>query len=102
MSLVKLVNNRCTDKNTRHSYLDLYEQLLVSKKFTAKNVLEVGIGPWGGGSIKLWADYFVDANVHAIDIFGIDQIPNHIKTNPKIILYLKSNAYNKEFVKTNS
>ena len=42
MSLVELVNNERTDKNTTHSYLDLYETLLSSKKETAKNVLEIG------------------------------------------------------------
>ena len=36
MSLVELVNNNLTDKNTHHSYLELYEKLLVNKKETAK------------------------------------------------------------------
>ena len=35
----QLVNNIKTDKNTTHSYLDLYQQLLCSKKNTAKNIL---------------------------------------------------------------
>ncbi len=43
MSLEEFVNNNRTDKNTVHSYLPLYQQLLVTKKYTAKNVLEVGI-----------------------------------------------------------
>ena len=55
MSLAEIVDNTRTDKNTGHSYLPLYQQLLVGKKETAKNVLEVGI--YGGGSIKLWSDF---------------------------------------------
>jgi hypothetical protein len=35
MSLIDLVDNSRTDKNTTHSYLDLYEKLLFSKKETA-------------------------------------------------------------------
>ena len=43
MSLEEIVDNSRTDKNTVHSYLPLYQKLLISKKETAKNVLEVGI-----------------------------------------------------------
>jgi hypothetical protein len=43
MSLEEIVDNSRTDKNTLHSYLPLYQKLLISKKETAKNVLEVGI-----------------------------------------------------------
>ena len=57
MSLSTIVDNSRTDKNTIHSYLELYQSLLVHKKNTAKNVLEVGI--YCGGSIKLWHDFFV-------------------------------------------
>jgi hypothetical protein len=46
----EIVNNIRTDKNTSHSYLGLYQQLLVDKKDTAKHVLEVGIDK--GGSIN--------------------------------------------------
>ena len=68
-TLNELVNNKHTDKNTIHSYLNLYENLLSSKKYTAKNILEIGIGyPGGnGGSIKMWNDYFV--NLFNIIIF---------------------------------
>ena len=58
MSLEDLVDNSRTDKNTIHSYLPLYQNLLISKKETAKNVLEVGI--FLGGSIKLWSDFFIN------------------------------------------
>jgi hypothetical protein len=44
ITLKRLVDNTLTDKDTTHSYLELYETLLQSKKETAKNVLEIGIG----------------------------------------------------------
>ena len=72
MSLLELVDNTKTDKNTLHSYLGLYQELLVSKKDTAKNVLEIGIRD--GGSIKLWSDFFVNANVYGLDIMSNDNV----------------------------
>lgn len=105
MSLSEIVNNSRTDKNTVHSYLKLYENLLVDKKLTAKNVLEIGIGDGAqgisnGGSIKLWHDYFINATVHALDIQHIDKIWNGIKNNERIILHTSINAYSEEFVKS--
>jgi len=43
MSLIDLVDNSRTDKNTIHSYLEIYQELLSRKRDTAKNVLEIGI-----------------------------------------------------------
>ena len=77
--LSELVNNKLTDKNTDHSYLDLYYDLLCSKKETAKNILEVGI--YRGGSIKLWHDFFDNAMIYGLDRDDIDNIymTNEIK-----------------------
>jgi hypothetical protein len=80
MSLEELVDNSITDKNTIHSYLPLYQKLLITKKETAKNVLEVGIY-YGGGSIKLWSDFFINANVYGLDIMSIENIGEGIKNN---------------------
>lgn len=55
MSLVEIIDNSRTDKNTVHSYLPLYQKLLINKKETANNILEIGIQH--GGSIKLWNDF---------------------------------------------
>ena len=101
-TLKQLVNNEKTDKNTRHSYLDLYQQLLCSKKNTAKNILEVGIGDFqdkNGGSIKLWYDYFTNANIYGIDILGPERVIDEIKNNNRIKLYTNSNGYDEDFFK---
>jgi hypothetical protein len=95
MSLKEIVDNSKTDKNTTHSYLDLYEKLLINKKETAKNVLEVGI--YKGGSIKLWNDYFTNSNVYGLDTTHIDNVLDVIKNNEKIILYTSIDAYDNNF-----
>jgi len=96
MSLEELVDNSKTDKNTVHSYLPLYQKLLISKKESAKNVLEVGIS--AGGSIKLWSDFFINAKVYGVDIININSINNDtIKNNENIILHTSKDAYNEDF-----
>ena len=93
MSLLELVDNTRTDKNTVHSYLGLYQELLVNKKDTAKNVLEVGIHL--GGSIKLWSDFFINATVYGLDI--INNVWDELKNKSNIILYTSTDAYNEDF-----
>jgi len=95
MSLVELADNSRTDKNTTHSYLELYQTLLCSKKETAQNVLEVGI--LLGGSIKLWSDFFINANVYGLDIMDINNVWEGIKDKENIILYTSTDAYNNDF-----
>ena len=99
MSLEHLVNNLRTDKNTTHSYLPLYQKLLVSKKETARNVLEVGI--FLGGSINLWSEFFTNATVYGLDIINSDEVWEGIKNNEKIILHTSTDAYNNDFFTNN-
>jgi cephalosporin hydroxylase len=99
MSLEEIVDNSKTDKNTTHSYLPLYQNLLVSKKETAKNVLEIGI--YSGGSIKLWSDFFINANVYGLDIMNINDVWEGIKNNEKIILHTSTDAYDNDLFNTN-
>jgi hypothetical protein len=104
MSLIELVDNSLTDKNTAHSYIELYELLLCSKKDTAKNVLEIGLGDFqekNGGSIKLWKDYFLNANIYGLDILSIDRVIDELKNDPRIFLYTSTNAYDEETFNNN-
>jgi len=103
MSLDILVDNSQTDKNTTHSYLSLYNQLLINKKITAKNVLEIGIGDFGeknGGSIKLWKDFFTNATIYGIDILPINRVIDELLNNSRVILYTSTDGYNETFFKT--
>ena len=93
VSLQELVDNRRTDKNTVHSYIDVYETLFKDRKISTKNLLEIGIDV-GGGSIKLWNEYFINAKIYALDIINIDKVWNGIKKDG-ILLYTSSDAYDK-------
>ena len=104
MSLIKLVDNRYTDKNNTHSYLPLYEKLLKNKKNTAKNILEIGIGDFGeknGGSIKLWKDYFKNATIYGLDILPINRVMDELLNNDRVFLYTSIDAYNNDFFTKN-
>jgi beta-1,4-mannosyl-glycoprotein beta-1,4-N-acetylglucosaminyltransferase len=105
-TLINLVDNSRTDKNTRHSYLPLYETLLKRMRHSAKNVLEIGIGEGNevcnGGSIKLWNDYFKNANIFALDIVNINVYKygwdkewwnNNLLNKDNIKLYTSTDAY---------
>lgn len=103
MSLVKL-DNKITDKNTEHSYLTLYDELLNPIKDTANNVLEVGIGDFvekNGGSILLWSNYFSKALVHGVDILPKSRVLDELLQNDKIILYTEVDAYDNTFISNN-
>ncbi len=106
MSLVELADSRGTDKNSTHSYLPIYDDLFRDKKLLVKNVLEVGICT--GGSIKLWNDYFINANVVGIDICTVESLImncnlfgyNNILNNDKNKLYLLTDAYSSSMIDT--
>ena len=101
MSLINLVDNAHTDKNTTHSYLELYETLLSRIKNTATNILEVGIGDFGpknGGSLKLWRDYFTNAKIYGLDIIGRERVLDELLNDPRVVVYTNTNAYDAGFV----
>jgi len=92
MSLVDLEKDLklITDKNVIHSYLSLYDELLCRKKFTARNVLEIGINY--GGSIELWDKYFPNGTITALDILPEKSLPKLLKNQNKIRL-ISGDAY---------
>jgi len=95
IQLKDLINDTKTDKNTTHSYIDLYQSLFEKKKDTATNILEIGIS--SGGSIQLWKDYFTNATVYGLDIMNMSDVWSEIKDNPRIKLYTSVDAYNNDF-----
>lgn len=55
------------DKAYEHKYtLDFYPTHLKGIRQSAKLVIEIGI--WNGGSLRMWSDYFTDANLIGADI----------------------------------
>lgn len=65
---LQLKNNYSTDKESTHHYLDIYDRLFAPFKDKEINLLEVGIA--SGGSLKLWDDYFTNANIVGIDFIN--------------------------------
>ena len=99
--LTDCCDNGLTDKNTVHSYLEVYEALFQKKKFTAQRVLEIGIGPipyQNGGSIRMWSMYFPNADIHTCDIIPLDHVHPCLIDHPRIFLHTSNNAYSMNFV----
>ena len=92
MSLVDIEKSLSlvTDKNTIHSYLPLYDELLCRKKFTCRNMLEVGI--CFGGSVELWDKYFPNGMVYALDTLPEKALPDLLKNQNKIRM-ISGDAY---------
>lgn len=61
---LKHKNGDWPDKNSVHSYLPIYEELLAPYRHSAKNVLEIGL--MSGESLRMWTDYF-DGTVYGMD-----------------------------------
>jgi cephalosporin hydroxylase len=110
MLLKDLINRKKSDKDTVHSYIELYDKLLDRLKDTALNVIEIGISK--GGSIKMWKDYFTRANVYGIDLTdykkldpknGIDDVAikyinNELMKEDRINLFIGQSGYDKNFI----
>lgn len=70
MTLEQLFNSKgysyfCTDKNTHHRYLKTYGELFSKWEKEPINILEVGV--YKLGSLKLWEEYFTNANIIGYD-----------------------------------
>jgi 23S rRNA U2552 (ribose-2'-O)-methylase RlmE/FtsJ len=67
----------CTDKYQLGYYDDFYEKHFKSLTKSPINILEIGIR--GGGSIKIWKEYFhPDSNVYGGEISPFEPIANCI------------------------
>lgn len=80
-----------TDKDSTHSYIDIYEKLFENKIDSCLNLLEIGI--FSGGSILMWQDFFINANIFCIDINS----NNKIIDEPKII-QIVDDAYSQHII----
>lgn len=58
--------NEGTDKNTTHSYGDLYENLFSPYKEIYKNILEIGV--YTGASCLAFSEYFTKSKIYGMDI----------------------------------
>lgn len=65
MKTLKEIYNGKSDKGTVHSYIELYEDILAPYR-KAKKVLEIGI--FAGHSLRMWEEYFSEAEVYGVDL----------------------------------
>jgi spermidine synthase len=88
-----------TDKLSAHSYIPVYERLFQKRKDKVFHVLEIGIG--SGGSLRLWNDYFNNADVYGIDLnyihADLDRFPriHQIKDDAYTIRCVQDNFVSK-------
>jgi hypothetical protein len=85
-----------TDKDTCHSYLDIYEAVLGPYREKQCNILE--IGSFSGGSALIWHDYFSKSRIFLVDI--LDQIASNIRNVMDLnrCLMIEMDAYNLEAI----
>lgn len=75
-----------TDKATTHNYMPHYEFHFERFRHEEINLLEIGIGGYGdsnsgGGSLRMWKEYFTKANIFGFDIEQKDNLDEErIKT----------------------
>lgn len=98
-TLLELVDHARTDKNNGHCYLETYERLFCSLRQTRCTILEIGIDK--GGSIKLWNDYFANANIIGLDIKPKCSEWGDIEHLPRVTLFSETNAYDETFFNSN-
>jgi cephalosporin hydroxylase len=94
--LKKLMNDNRSDKNTTHSYLEVYELFVQRIKDSATNVMEIGI--WAGGGILMFRDYFPNATIYGLDIITPEQVEPDLKEAARIKLLLSMDAYTPELI----
>lgn len=81
-----------TDKDTTHSYLEIYDDLF--SKYRDKEVSMLEIGNNGGASIRLWNDYFENLQVTGVEI---NAPPELIQLNTEcdnVDIHMLTDAYN--------
>ena len=87
-----------TDKDSCHSYVEIYEQLLEPILEKDGSLLEIGIRY--GGSIVLWNELLKNCRIFGIDIEDLlhENIREYVKDYPKKITLEFRDAYCKETI----
>ena len=82
-TLSQLATKHKTDKGPScHNYTQTYEQMFEGIRQEKLKILEIGV--LDGASVRMWSDYFPNAEIHGIDVnedcsaFADDRITIHI------------------------
>ena len=94
--LTRLANLYGTDKGSEHNeyihcYTEFYGPLLNHRRYDLKNMLEIGV--YRGQSIRMWKDFFVNAN-----IYGLEYQTNLNLEEDRVIFKKGIDAYTKKTV----
>lgn len=67
VEIVDMIDHYMTDKHHEHNFFNLiYNDLFKSLRNEVKKFVEVGI--YDGESVRLWRDYFINAEIYGLDI----------------------------------
>jgi demethylmacrocin O-methyltransferase len=83
--LCELAKKYGTDKYEPHRYTEIYYELLAPRKDSIKRLVEIGIR--SGASLRMWRDFFPNA-----EIIGIDRNEKYLFSEPRITCYQASQA----------
>lgn len=89
--LKQYIDNSRTDKNTTHSYLEVYEPFLSQIRDSAKNVLEIGIN--FGGGLDLFHKYFKNATIYGLENQRYEPILDDLKMSTRVHMFHNTDAY---------
>lgn len=64
--LTKIAKKYGTDKGSYHTFTDFYDEHFDSIRDNVSSLLEIGI--LRGASLRMWHDYFINAQIYGIDI----------------------------------
>lgn len=95
MNLTETYNNtkNSSDKEAYHKYIsNFYNEKFSKFKNEEINILEIGV--LYGDSLKLWDDFFTNANIYGVDIQNVIRHEYSDKVN-----LIFENAYSEDFLK---
>lgn len=86
-TLTEIAKKYNTDKGSYHTFTDFYAEHFDNIRNDVSSLLEIGI--LKGASLKMWHDYFINAEIYGIDIASWKHGPLNFNFDEKRI-----NAYN--------
>lgn len=91
-TLKEIAKDSGTVKQYLKPFIERYEQLFEGIRTEPLTILEIGIGGYkdplkGGGSLKMWAEYFKNSR-----IIGLDIVPKRLELPDNVVTHFGSQA----------
>ena len=95
MTLDELAIKHGTDKSSKcHNYTAIYEQMFEPIRNESLKILEIGV--LDGASLRMWLEYFPNAEIHGVDI-NLDQMKGPVLNSERLIIHI-GNQSDKDFL----